>query len=39
MRLKIAKNGYKKTLDVHNYQNRVDKLDKFIKNKLQHENI
>ena len=39
MRLKIAKNGYKKTLGVHNYQNRVNKLDKFIRYKLQNENI
>ena len=39
IRLKIAKNGYKKTFDVHNYHNRVKKLDKFIKYKLNNENI
>ena len=39
IRLKIAKNGYKKTFDVHNYHNRVKKLDKFIKSKLNNENI
>ncbi len=38
-RLKVAKNGYKKTLGVHNYQNRVNKLDTFIKNYLNNENL
>ena len=39
IRLEIAKNGYKKTFDVHNYQNRVNELDKFIKYKLNNENL
>tara|TARA_Y100000816_G_C26090048_1_gene575906 strand:- start:1022 stop:2173 length:1152 start_codon:yes stop_codon:yes gene_type:complete len=38
-RLEIAKNGYKKTLSFHNYQNRVNKLDKFIRYKLYNENL
>ena len=31
--------GYKKTLSFHNYQNRVNKLDKFIRYKLYNENL
>ena len=31
---KIAENGQKKTLLLHNYKNRVDQLDFFIKKKL-----
>ena len=36
----IAKQGRKKTISIHNYQNRVNELDQFIKNKLiKYENI
>ena len=39
IRIKIAKNGYKKTFKVHNYYNRVKNLDELIKFKLNNENI
>lgn len=36
----IAQKGRKKTISIHNYQNRVNELDSFIKNKLiKYENI
>ena len=38
-RLKIAENGYKKTTAIHNYRNRINVLDKFLKKKLINENI
>ena len=38
-RINIAKNGYNKTRDFHNYYNRVNELDKFIKKKLNNENL
>ena len=39
IRLKIAKNGFKKTFDVHNYYNRVSTLDKLIKYNLNNEDL
>ena len=38
-RINIAKNGYNKTKSFHNYLNRVNELDKFIKKKLKNENL
>ena len=38
-RINIAKNGYNKTRNFHNYLNRVNNLDKFIKKKLKNENL
>ena len=38
-RINIAKNGYNKTISFHNYLNRVNNLDKFIKKKLKNENL
>ena len=39
IRINIAKNGYNKTRSFHNYLNRVNELDKFIKKKLKNENL
>lgn len=39
LRINIAKNGYNKTRSFHNYLNRVNELDKFIKKKLKNENL
>lgn len=38
-RLKISKNGYKKTRSVHNYSSRINELDKFIQKKINNENL
>ena len=38
-RIIIAKKGYKKTKNLHNYANRIFVLDKFIKKKLKDENL
>lgn len=38
-RLKISKNGYNKTRAIHNYSNRINELDKFIKKKINNENL
>ena len=38
-RINIAKNGYNKTKSFHNYLNRVNELDKFIKKKINNENL
>jgi spore maturation protein CgeB len=39
IRISIAKSGYNKTKSFHNYLNRVNELDKFIKKKLKNENL
>ena len=39
IRISIAKSGYNKTKSYHNYLNRVNELDKFIKKKLKNENL
>ena len=39
IRISIAKSGYNKTKNFHNYLNRVNELDKFIKKKLKSENL